>query len=243
MAMKILITNDDGIFSEGLKVLYDFAKTLGEVTVVAPLKEQSGKSQSVEFRNTITVQKMLYAYETEAYAVDSTPTDCVRFGITGLNKTYDLVLSGVNHGFNLGNDILYSGTAAAAFEASARGIKAIAFSTNHTTFDSAKENIKAVYDYIVNNDLLSVNSIYNVNIPLDPKGVKITRKAGFYYVERFDLCDNGEYQQTTDFVVHHGKDFSVDVDAVMHGYISITPMTVDRTEQNAFKKLLPLNDK
>lgn len=243
MAMKILITNDDGIEAEGIKVLASFAKTIGDVTVVAPLKEQSGKSQSIEYRNTIKIQKYDFMEGIEAYAVDSTPADCARFATLCLDTKFDLVLTGINRGYNLGNDILYSGTAAAAFEAVARGYKAIAFSTNYTTFDSARENLEWVFDYIMDNRLLDCNDVYNVNIPLAPKGIKITRKAGFYYKERFEIAENGEYYQTTDFVSHHGDDLSVDVDAVMHGYISITPLTVDRTELSVYKKLLPLNDK
>lgn len=243
MAMKILIINDDGINCEGIKILAEFAKTLGEVTVVAPLKEQSGKSQSVNFRDTIKIEKFDFLEGTEAYVVDSTPADCARYGIVGLNRSYDLVLSGINKGYNLGNDILYSGTAAATFESNARGMKAIAFSTVHNDYTSAKENLKAVYDFITENNLLDYNGIYNVNIPLNPKGIKITRKTGFYYNELFIREENGEYRQTTDFVPNFGNDLSIDVDAVMNGYISVTPLTIDRTDLASFNKLKALNDK
>lgn len=241
MAMRILIINDDGINCEGIKILAEFAKTLGEVTVVAPKEEQSGKSQSVNFRSTIKIEKTDFLDGVEAYVVDSTPTDCARYGIVGLDKKFDLVLSGINKGYNLGNDILYSGTAAAAFESAARGVKAIAFSTVHNDYSSAKENLKKVYDYIIENKLLDYNDIYNVNIPLSPKGIKITRKTGFYYKELFILEENGEYRQTTDFIPSYYDDLSVDVNAAMNGYISITPLTVDRTDIPAFETLKKLN--
>ncbi len=243
MAMKILIVNDDGINCEGIKILAEFAKTLGEVTVVAPKEEQSGKSQSVNFRTSIKIEKTEFLDGVEAYVVDSTPTDCARYGLLGLDKEFDLVLSGVNKGYNLGNDILYSGTAAAAFESAARGVKAIAFSTVHNDYSSAKENLKKVYDYIIENKLFDFNDIYNVNIPLNPKGIKITKKTGFYYVERFIKEENGEHRQIADFVPHYDDDLSVDVNAAMNGYISVSPLTIDRTNLDAFKKLVTLNDK
>lgn len=243
MAMRILIINDDGIRSEGIRILAEFAKTLGEVTVVAPLNEQSGKSHSIDYRNTIKIGKYDFMEGVDAYYVDSTPADCARFAVMGLKKQYDLVLTGINKGFNLGNDILYSGTASSAFEMVARGYKAIAFSTVYSTYETAYKWLKPVYDFVIKHDLLSVNDVYNVNIPIDPKGIKITRKAGFYYKERFEIAENGEYLQTTDFVPIFGDDLSVDVDAVMHGYVSITPLTIDRTDRDAFLKLVGLNDR
>ena len=242
MAMKILVINDDGITSEGIEILAEFAKTLGEVTVVAPLKEQSGKSHSIDYRNTIKIGKYDFLEGVDAYYVNSTPADCARFAVMGLKKDYDLVLTGINKGFNLGNDILYSGTASSAFEMVARGCKAIAFSTVYDTFSTAKKWLKPIYDYVVKNDLLSVCDVYNVNIPSEPIGIKITRKSGFYYKERFEIAENGEYFQTTDFEHFHGNDLSVDVDACMNGYVSITPMTIDRTNTEAFLKLVSLND-
>lgn len=243
MAMNILIVNDDGISCEGIKILAEFAKTLGKVTVVAPKEEQSGKSQSVNFRTAIKIEKIGFLQDVDTYVVDSTPTDCARYGLLGLNEKFDLVLSGINKGFNLGNDILYSGTAAAAFESAARGCKAIAFSTVHNDYSSAKENLPEIYKYIVDNNLLDYNDVYNVNIPLNPKGIKITRKTGFYYEERFVSEDVDKYRQTTDFVPHYGNDLSIDVDAAMNGYISISPLTIDRTNLDAFKKLVTLNNK
>lgn len=243
MAMRILIINDDGIKSQGIKILTDFAKTLGEVTVVAPLVEQSGKSQSIEYREPYTIEKVDYDEGVTAYAVNSTPSDCARFAIFELGANFDLVLTGINKGFNLGNDVLYSGTAGSACECVARGLKAIAFSTVYSTFDSAKENLKRVYDYFLENKLLDKHDFYNVNIPLDPKDIKITRKSGFYYKERFDKMPDGKYLQTTDFASTYGNDMTLDVDATLNGHISITPLTVDRTDLKAFDLLKELNNK
>ena len=100
--MRILITNDDGIFAPGIKLLAEWAKTIGEVTVVAPKVEQSGMSHAIQFVHPIEIKKVDLIDGVEAWQMDSTPADCVRFGIIGLNRQYDLVLSGINRGVNVG---------------------------------------------------------------------------------------------------------------------------------------------
>ena len=126
--MRILITNDDGIEAPGLRALVDWAKKLGEVEVFAPKVEQSGKSAGLELRKAFKVEKVEYEGVAEAYAIDSTPVDCVRIAVLGFERKYDLVLSGVNCGMNLGHDINYSGTCGAIFEGAMHGIKGIGFS-------------------------------------------------------------------------------------------------------------------
>ena len=106
--MKILVTNDDGIFTDGIIGLAKWAKKLGNVTVIAPKVEQSGKSHSITLGKPYEILKVDYPEDIEAYSVDSTPADCVRFAYLGLNRKFDLVLSGINQGMNLGNDIAYS---------------------------------------------------------------------------------------------------------------------------------------
>ena len=127
--MRILITNDDGVFAEGIRLLAEWAKKLGEVTVVAPKREQSGKSHAINFTEPMEIKRVDLMDGVEAYSCDSTPADCVRYGIAGLNRTYDLVLSGINRGVNLGVDMIYSGTVAAIFEAAYWNHNALAFST------------------------------------------------------------------------------------------------------------------
>ena len=129
--MKILITNDDGIFSEGLAILTKWATKLGEVYVVAPSQQQSGKSHAITIHSPFEISKVTLGLgEKEAYAVGSTPVDCVRFATLGLGIQFDLIFSGINKGYNLGEDILYSGTVGALFEASLRRTNAIAFPSN-----------------------------------------------------------------------------------------------------------------
>ena len=124
--MKILITNDDGIEAEGLKHLVNWARKLGEVSVFAPKTQQSATSQSIEIHGTFEVKKSSMFEGIEAYSVDSTPADCVRIAVLGMKKKFDLVLSGINNGPNVGGDIRYSGTVGACFEANMQGIKAMA---------------------------------------------------------------------------------------------------------------------
>ena len=109
--MKLLITNDDGIMAPVLPHLVAFAKTVAdEVVVVAPKVEQSGKSHAIDFTRPIEIKEVSLFEGVRAYAMDSTPADCVRFAVLGLGEKFDLVLSGINRGFNLGGDLVYSGT-------------------------------------------------------------------------------------------------------------------------------------
>ena len=242
--MKILIANDDGIFAEGIKILANWAKKLGEVTVVAPKTEQSAKSHCLEIRRGFEIKKIDLFEGVEAWVVDSTPADCVRWGIVGLNRKYDLVLSGINRGFNLGTDTMYSGTVAATSEAVAHGHKAIALSTYYNSFEGIEEGLFAVWKYFIDNKLLDEFSFFNVNIPFNKKGIKLTRAGGFYYDDVF-VEDEGEdtYKQYTDFKYKLTEDMTVDFNAVMSDYISISPFTVDKTDNAAYEKLLKKLDK
>ena len=115
--MNILLTNDDGLHAPQLLPLIRWCQKLGNVTVIVPKYEQSGKSQSIELHKSFAIEEHDPEPGIHITAVDSTPADCVRFGILGRKEKYDLVISGINRGFNMGGDIMYSGTAGAAFEA------------------------------------------------------------------------------------------------------------------------------
>lgn len=235
--MKILLTNDDGLHSEGLAVLLEKAKNIGEITVVAPLSEQSCKSHGIEVKKPFAVKKFALEGAAETYAVDSTPADCVRFAIEALGKSFDLVLSGINRGYNLGKDILYSGTVGACFEAAAFGVKAVAVSTFPETPYVARRELEKIYNLFTERDLLSLADVYNVNIPEDPKGILFTRQGGPYYRDHFMDLKDGTYIQHGYCAYESSGDLSFDTDAVMNGYISISPLTTERTDLNAFEKL------
>ena len=233
--MKILITNDDGIFAPGIVPLVEWAKTLGEVTVVAPKIEQSGKSHAIEFVKPFEIKKVDLWDGVEAYSCDSTPADCVRFGIMGLKRSYDLVLSGINRGVNLGVDMVYSGTVAAIFEASYWKHKALALSTYPDTRDEAAAELNRIYNYIKENDLFNYNDIYNVNIPPMAKGIKITCQGTPYFTDEFKPIGNDMYLQTGDKIPDEDPtDLSRDTVATENGYISITPLTLSRLNKDAF---------
>ena len=238
--MRILITNDDGVNTLGIRLLAEWAKKIGEVTVVAPKVEQSAKSHAIEIIKPIEIKQVPFIDGVTAYSLDSTPADCIRFGLLGLNKKFDLVLSGINKGVNIGGDIVYSGTVGAVFEAAKLGVKAIAFSSNPDEQEAASKYFDAVYAYIVENNLLEENPIYNINIPAEAKDIRLTYQGTSYYSDRFRKIDGEE-----DMYIQEGEpipdsdpeDINRDTVAIFKGYISITPMQISRTNMQAYEKL------
>ena len=235
--MRILITNDDGIHAPQLVNLARWAEKLGQVTVVAPKVEQSGKSQGIELHEPFEVKQVEISSGISAWSVDSTPADCIRFALFGLNQTFDLVISGINRGFNIGTDIMYSGTVGAAFEAVSLGMKAIALSTSPEYYESAANHLDQIFDYVFENDLLSLCSAYNVNITPPGERILITRQGGHYYSDDFVPVGNNLYQAKGKFVYQDSDDDTLDTDAVMHGNISIMPLTIDRCNMDVYHKL------
>ena len=237
--MNILVTNDDGIYAEGIKVLAEWAKKLGNVTVVAPRLQQSAKSQSIDIHDPFAVRPAEWMDGVEAYAVDSTPADCIRVAQAYLGREFDLVFSGINRGYNLGWDIVYSATCGAIFEAAYNGWPSIAFSTWPNDTVTAASNLDRIYAYIMKNRLLEFCPLLNVNIPPEAGEILWTRQAGPYYRDLYK--DLGDYMIMAEgYSVYKGTfDPSLDLDAVMNGHISISPLTVSRTDENAFKRLSP----
>ncbi len=238
--MKILISNDDGINAEAIIPLAKWACKLGEVTVVAPKQEQSGKSHSIEIFKPFEVKK-LENCDFEVYTVDSTPADCVRYAFLGLEKNFDFVISGINKGFNIGMDINYLGTAAAMFEGANLGANALALSTSADSIQYALSVLDDVWNYIETNKLYEKNNIYNVNIPENGKEFVITKQGGRYFCDTYAHQGNDMYLPTGRCIYNDSGTLSFDTDAVMHGYISVTPMTIYRTNEKAYKELLHLN--
>ena len=239
--MKILITNDDGIFSDGIKCLAAWAKKLGDVTLCAPKFQQSGKSHGIEIHEAFEIKPVEVLDGIRAFSVDSTPADCVRFAVLGLNEKYDLVLSGINRGYNIGEDIVYSGTAGAIFEARALRHRAIAFSTDVHGFEFAAAYLDDAYDFILNNKLFDYGDLFNVNIPGDrAEGIKVTRQGDRYYQDEFVCEGNDMYRQLGGCIYIRRDAPDDDTEAVLNGYISITPLTVDRTDNAAYEKIKKL---
>ena len=239
--MRILITNDDGIQATQLLPLVKWCRKLGEVMVAAPKVEQSGKSHGIEIHKPFEAKEVELEPGIKAWAVDSTPADCVRFMTLGLGHQFDLVISGVNRGLNIGVDTMYSGTFSAACEAVNLGMKAVAISTPPKAYDRATEHLDKVFDYILGKNLLAYNDLYNVNIPEDPKEeILLTRQGGPYYSDDFAPIGDDMYRPIGKPVWEDRQDNTLDTDATLHGYISISPMTVDRTNHAVLERLRSL---
>lgn len=240
--MRILITNDDGIGAQQLIPLIKWFKKLGDVTVFVPKFEQSGKSHGFEIHKPFEVKQVEPEPGITIWSVDSTPADCVRMAVLGMHMEFDLVISGINRGLNMGTDMMYSGTVGAACEAVNLGMKAIALSTPPKYYDQAVTQLDRIFEFIENHDLLSLNPIYNINIPEDPKDeIRITHQGGPYYSDTFPCIGNDLYRPTGYPAWKDRGDDTLDTDATLHGYITVTPLTIDKTNWDVYRKLKALS--
>lgn len=235
--MKILITNDDGIQAAGLPALVQWAKKYGEVTVIAPKVEQSGKSHGIEIHKGFALEEADFGPDVTAFALDSTPADCVRYAILGRKEKFDLVISGINRGLNVGADIMYSGTVGAVCEAVNLGVKALAFSTSPAYYSEAVKHLDDIFTFVQEHKLLEINDFYNINIPAEPKKIVITHQGGPYYSDNFTL-ENGTVTPHGIDVFTPCDDDTVDTDCVLRcGNISIMPLSNQKTNMAVFEQL------
>jgi 5'/3'-nucleotidase len=246
--MKILISNDDGILARGLGLLGEVCGAVGQVTVVAPDREQSATSHS------LTLHRPLRATRRPdgAFQVDGTPTDCVLLALGGLMPDKpDFVISGVNHGPNMGEDVLYSGTVAAAMEGLAAGIPSIAVS--YSSFDlehleSMREPLRALIERIVQVETFPKDTLLNVNLPAIPgdqvKGVRATRLGSRVFHEEIaqmkDPWGREIYWIGGGHATWSGGADS-DFRAIRDGYISVTPLLVDMTNHQLLETVQSWN--
>jgi 5'-nucleotidase len=241
--MIILVCNDDGIRSEGVQALARAVEPLGEVYVVAPDREQSAVSHSLTLHRPLRVEQIA----PRQYAIDGTPTDCVNLAVSGiLPARPGLVLSGINKGANLGDDITYSGTVSAAMEGTLLGIPSIAISlVARDDFDfAAAAAFAARLAAQVIAHPFPVDTLLNVNVPAIPRermrGHRITRQGKRRYgealIEKTDPRGKKYYWiggDELDFIDEPGTDFA----AVQDGAISITPIHLDLTHYPSFEVL------
>ncbi len=233
--MKILLTNDDGIEAEGLKHLVEWAKTLGEVTVFAPKFQQSAMSHSIQIHSDgFEVKRSGIFGDIEAYSVDSTPADCVRVAVLGMKKQFDLALSGINNGPNLGGDIHYSGTVAACFEAALLGIRAMAVSAAFNSLENAVKNLDRAYREIMARRMLEFSEIVNVNFPEKGEEILVTKMGPAIYTDSFEFLPGDLVKPHLVSLYRGTSDLTLDTDAVMTGHISLTPLRCDLTEHAAY---------
>ncbi len=231
---KILIVNDDGIESEGLAELAGLALTMGEVTVVAPSSQCSGMSQRITITNHLDARKVSFPVPgvRAAYSVDGTPADCTMTAIGGiLDEKPDLVLSGINKGYNVGTDILYSGTVGAAMEALVHRVPAVAFSIgkNYRDFSLIRKYFRELMEYALKNPA-GPGAIWNFNFPdCDPaeaRGILYDREPAqieFFGVEEYDLHGDkdGEFYLSPKAQMPESGPEGTDMKAVIDGYISV----------------------
>ena len=237
--MRILITNDDGYSAEGIRALATWAKKLGDVTVIAPKVEQSGKSHAIDFTRPIEIKEVDEIPGVRTVYVDSTPADCIRYAILGESEKYDLVLSGINRGVNMGVDLVYSGTCGAIFEAGRLGHKGIAFSAYFDTdFENEAKELDAIWSFIEKHNLLSEGDLYNINIPKASKGIRVTKQGSPYFSDEFVRIEGDIFEQRghkIDDVCP--DDMTRDTVATEAGYTTITPLLTSRTNMAVFEKL------
>jgi 5'-nucleotidase len=230
---QFLLTNDDGIDAEGLHRLEDCLEGLGEITVVAPDRERSAVSHGL----TINVPLEVKGIGERHYTLNGTPADCVIFALRHIFRSPpDLVISGINHGANLGDDIMYSGTVAAAREASRHGVPAIAFSQAYDEepirFDQGAEFITGLVKAFLSRKP-NGGFCLNVNLPVHRiRGIKITRQGCSAHFPHFNVLDRAEpHDPSAEPPERTGdSDLPFDFTAILQHYVSVTPLQRDQTD-------------
>lgn len=239
--MRILVTNDDGIYSPGIAALARIASRFGEVQVVAPDVEQSSMGHAITASRPLSYKKSPINFEgMDAYRVNGTPADCVALGTHLWAKT-NVVLSGINMGLNLGNSMWHSGTLAAAKQAVLLGMKGIAISTpagkTEPDFDRLDEYVERALSVVINNPDLS---LININLPQDPVGLQWTRQSVRLYdgkiVPGIDPMGRKHYWFTV--IPLEPAEEGTDRWAVENGYVSITPLRLDLTNEQELTRAL-----
>lgn len=241
--MNILLSNDDGVMAQGLKILAQTLREVAKLTIMAPDRNRSGASNSLTLNQPLRVKTL----EESIYSIEGTPTDCVHLALTGfLKEPIDMVVSGINEGANLGDDVLYSGTVAAAMEGRSLGLPAIALSMVGDKIKHYETGARIALMLIekLKTHTLPAQTILNVNIPDVPmseiKGLQVTR-----------LGTRHKSEPTVQSIDPRGHDIywigppgveadagpGTDFHAVRQGFVSITPLHLDMTNYNLFERL------
>ncbi len=256
--MRVLLTNDDGLEAEGIQALRRALLEVPgvELAVIAPDSNRSATARSITTRRPIWVEEVDFGDGTVGYATDGTPVDCVRFAALGLIDGFqaDLIVSGINHGFNLGDDITYSGTVAAAFEGLVLGIPGIAVSQQSAAremdfrlgvefdFSTAAAFAARVVEEI--EDLpLPVGTLLNINVPAgEVNGVEVARLGKRIYRDALEVVEHGEtparkrYRVYGDMPDYH-RESGTDMAAIADGHIAVTPLHFDLTDRPGIAEL------
>jgi 5'-nucleotidase len=234
---RILVTNDDGVHSEGIKALADALEHLGDITVVAPIQEASAIGHALTLRRPLRIDTI----GSSVFAVDGTPTDCVNLAITQVLKGKpDLIVSGINKGWNLGDDVTYSGTVSGALEGALLDIPSIAVSTqrikDQCEFGPSATAAATMAQAVLERGLPKF-TLLNINVPMGPtKGFRVTVQAKRNHVTVVDARLDPRHREyywieegENEWEPHDRSDYQ----AVRDGYISITPLQPDMTAHDA----------
>jgi len=244
----ILVTNDDGYDSKGIKALVEVMSELGNVIVVAPDKPQSGMGHAITLTEPIMLEQVDDYGDIPAYKCSGTPADCVKLATDKiLKKMPDLCVSGINHGSNASINVLYSGTMSAAMEGAIVGMQAIGFSNSsydeNDDLTEQKKFAKKIAQEVLTNGLPN-DTLLNVNFPLlklgDIKGVKVCRQAKAMWKEDFIEREDprgGKYFWLTGKFVSRDKGEDTDEWALANSYVSVVPVQFDLTAHNAISYL------
>lgn len=239
--MKILVSNDDGYLATGINVLADALSAIADVVVVAPDRNRSAASNSLTLSDPLRIAKVAE----NRYRVNGTPSDCVHLALTGfLDEEPDLVVSGINHGANLGDDVIYSGTVAAAMEGRFLGLPTIAVSlVGHRYFDTAGRVARELVERLHRQSMPS-EFIFNVNVPDRPyaelKGIRAVR-LGFRHKSEPVVKSEDPHGRTIYWVGPAGKGQDsgegTDFHAIDRGAVAVTPLKVDLTRHEALTQV------
>ena len=242
--MHFLVSNDDGIEARGIQVLSARMRALGKVTIVAPERNCSGASNSLTLESPVRIAEI----DEATFRVQGTPTDCVHIALTGLlEKDPDIVISGINAGANLGDDVIYSGTVAAAMEGRFLGLPAIAvslvFDDQPRHYETAAEAVALMVERL-KSDPLPADTILNINVPDIPweeiQGFEVTRLGYRHRAEPVVKMDDPRGRPMYWIgPAGEGQDAGpgTDFDAIRRGYIAVTPIHVDLTRYQALEQV------
>ena len=243
--MNVLISNDDGILSNGLKSLVNKFNKDNNVLVVAPDGNRSASSHSITIAKKIKLKDVSEQMNCKAFSISGTPADCIKFAkLVFPDFDADVVLSGINKGHNLGSDILYSGTVGIACEAAFFGNIAFAFSA--FSLEESNFDLYSEYAYKIVNTLLPLSKagdIWNINFPDDTKtgiqGIKITPLGKQLYTDCYvkDRC--GDYMLVGELIDHDQNVSDCDIEWIKRGYITITPILFDKSN---YKKISEVSE-
>lgn len=241
--MRILLSNDDSVFAKGIQVLYQALSQEHDVTVIAPDRNCSGASNSLSLHQPLRIQQLDNGF----YSVNGTPSDCVHMGVNCfMDEDPELVVSGINHGANLGDDVIYSGTVAAATEGRYMGLPAIAVSLTSHEGEHFETAAQVVVDIIrkLQEHPLPANQILNVNVPDVPydqlAGTQVTRQGRRHRAEGMQKSTD-PFGRTIFWYGPAGAEQDAsegtDFHAIANGYCSVTPLDVDMTAHRSLQDM------